>query len=359
MNQMAFELNERINTIMMQRNEFEGVLSSMVEGVMAVDMEEYILSMNEAAAFMFGCDPDEIRDRSIQVVIRNADLNHFVTKTLSSPAPVEKEIVLASNGEKFLNAHGTQLCDADGKQIGALIVLNDVTRLRKLEKIRKEFVANVSHEIKTPITAIKGFVETLRDGVVDDPAESQRFLAIIGKHVNRLEAVIEDLLKLSRIEQELEKREILLTEGNIKGVLLTAIQICEIKAKAKKIKIELSCDEQICSKIDSLLLEHAVVNLLVNAVKYSDEGSVMRVEALHTADEIIISVSDQGCGIEKKHLTRLFERFYRVDKARSREMGGTGLGLAIVKHIAQAHRGHVSVESALGKGSVFSIHLPG
>jgi len=128
---------------------------------------------------------------------------------------------------------------------------------------------------------------------------------------------------------------------------------------AVKIKIELSCDEQICSKIDSLLLEHAVVNLLVNAVKYSDEGSVVRVEALHTADEIIISVSDQGCGIEKKHLPRLFERFYRVDKARSREMGGTGLGLAIVKHIAQAHRGHVSVESALGKGSVFSIHLPG
>ncbi len=358
LNQMAVELREHIDTVMRQRNEIEAVLSSMVEGVIAVDMEERVISMNHAAAKMFGCDLAEAQGRSIQEVVRNTVLQQFVKKALSSQEAVEKEIVLSSDGERFLNGHGTLLRDAEGKQIGALIVLNDVTRLLRLEKIRREFVANVSHEIKTPITAIKGFVETLRDGAVENHEDAERFLEIIGKHVDRLEAIIEDLLSLSRIEQEAGREEVVLDEGRLKDVLETAIQVCEAGAMAKKIEIELSCAEDLLAKLDPPLLEQAVVNLIDNAIKYSNDGGTVRVEALQTGNETIISVRDQGCGIEKEHLPRLFERFYRVDKARSRQLGGTGLGLAIVKHIAQAHGGRVAVESIPGKGSTFSIHLP-
>jgi two-component system phosphate regulon sensor histidine kinase PhoR len=343
---------------MRQRNEIKAVLSSMVEGVIAVDMEERVISMNHAAARMFGCDPAEAQGRSIQEVVRNTVLQQFVKNALSSQEAVEKEIVLSSDRDRFLNGHGTLLRDAEGKQIGALIVLNDVTRLLRLEKIRREFVANVSHEIKTPITAIKGFVETLRDGAVENHEDAERFLEIISKHVDRLEAIIEDLLSLSRIEQEAEREKVVLDEGRIKDVLETAVQICEAGAMAKKIEVELSCAKEMVANLDPQLLEQAIVNLIDNAIKYSNDGGTVRVEALQRENEIIISVHDQGCGIEKKHLPRLFERFYRVDMARSRQMGGTGLGLAIVKHISQAHGGRVAVESIPGKGSTFSIHLP-
>ena len=358
MKKMALQLDERINTIIRQRNEIEAVLSSMVEGVIAVDMEERVISMNHAAAHMFGCDPSKAQGRSVQEVIRNTVLQQFVTSALSSKEPVEKDIILSFDGDRFLSGHGTLLHDAQGKQIGALIVLNDVTRIRKLEKIRRDFVANVSHEIKTPITAIKGFVETLRDGAVKNLEDAERFLSIIEKHVDRLEAIIEDLLTLSRIEREAEREDVVLAEGRVKDVLETAIQICEVSAVTKKISIELSCGEDIVAKFDPPLLEQAFVNLLDNAIKYSDEGSLIQVEVTQTDHESIVRVRDQGCGIEKKHLPRLFERFYRVDKARSRQLGGTGLGLAIVKHIAQAHGGYVAVESLPGEGSMFSLHLP-
>jgi two-component system phosphate regulon sensor histidine kinase PhoR len=359
MNEMARQLHERINTIIGQRNEIEGVLCSMIEGVIAVDMDERVLSMNNAAVRMFGCNASEAQGRSIQEIVRNTVLREFVTDTLSSVKPVERDVVLSSNGDLFLSGHGTLLQDAQGKQIGALIVLNDVTRLRRLEEIRRDFVANVSHEIKTPITAIKGFVETLREGAVKNPDDAERFLGIIEKHVERLEAIIEDLLSLSRIERGTEREENELVENSVKDVLDTAIQVCEVGAAARKIDIELSCPENLFAKMEPRLLEQAVVNLLDNAVKYSNEESSIRVEASQGEGEIILSVRDEGCGIEKKHLSRLFERFYRVDKARSRQLGGTGLGLAIVKHIAQAHGGHVNVESTPGKGSTFSIYLPG
>jgi two-component system phosphate regulon sensor histidine kinase PhoR len=358
MNQMAVELHERINTIMRQRNELEAVLSSMVEGVIAADMEERVISMNHAAAQIFDCDPSEAQGRSIQEVVRNTALHRFVTNALSSKESIEKDIVLYSDGERILNSHGTILRDSDGNRVGGLIVLNDVTRLRRLESMRRDFVANVSHEIKTPITAIKGFVETLRDGAMKNPEDAERFLGIVEKHVDRLDAIIEDLLNLSRIEQEIERDEIILHEGHIRDLLQAVIQLCEAKAAPKNIRIELSCDEDLKANIDAPLLEHAVVNLLDNAIKYSDEGSTVWVESTQADGEIIISVRDQGRGIAKEHLPRVFERFYRVDKARSRALGGTGLGLAIVKHITEAHGGHVDVKSLLGKGSTFSLHLP-
>jgi two-component system, OmpR family, phosphate regulon sensor histidine kinase PhoR len=357
-NQMAAQLRDRIDTVMQQRNEIEAMLLSMMEGVIAVDEEEHIISMNEAAAAMFSCDVATVKDRSIQEVVRNTVLHDFVKKALTSQEPVETDIVLYSDIERIINAHGTVLQGGDEHRVGALIVLNDVTRLWRLENIRRDFVANVSHEIRTPITAIKGFVETLRDGSVKDPKESKRFLGIVEKHVDRLEAIIEDLLSLSRIERGAEGEHINLHVGRIRDVLITAIQVCEIKATPKNITIELSCSDELKAAINPALLEQAVVNLIDNAVKFSDEGSTILIKAAQINGQINISIHDQGCGIEKEHLPRLFERFYRIDKARSRHMGGTGLGLAIVKHIAQAHGGRVSVESTPGKGSTFSIYIP-
>jgi len=358
MNQMAAQLSERIATVIRQRRELEAVLGSMVEGVIGVDTEERVINMNEAAAEIFECPKAEAQGRSIQEVVRNPDLQGFVKMALSREQPVEKDIFIYSGEERVLSGRGTVLRDANGWRAGALIVLNDVTRLRKLENIRKDFVANVSHEIKTPITAIKGFVETLRDSGEKTAEETERFLGIIHKHVIRLEAIIEDLMSLSRIEQGAEREELLLTKDRVQTVLQTAIQVCEGRAEEKKIAIALSCPADIAARIDAPLLEQAVVNLLDNAVKYSDPEKAVHVEAVQTNQETIIHVRDQGRGIAKEHLPRLFERFYRIDKARSRKMGGTGLGLAIVKHIVEAHGGRVEVESTLGKGSTFSIILP-
>jgi two-component system, OmpR family, phosphate regulon sensor histidine kinase PhoR len=357
LNKMASELQGQLNGIIRQRNEMEAVLSSMAEGVIALDMEERVISMNHAAGEMLACNPSEAKGRSIQEVVRNTILYDFVTRALSATGPLEKDIVISTGDVRFFNAQATNLQDASGTPIGALIVLNDFTRLRRLENIRRDFVANASHEIKTPITAIKGSVETLRDGAMNSD-DADRFLDILDRHVNRLMAIIEDLLSLSRIEQQNEKQEIDVIEGDVRQVLQSAVQLCDVAAAAKGIAVEISCPENIFAKMDVSLLEKAVVNLLDNAIKYSPDGSVIQVKAVQEENETTITVRDQGCGIEKKHLPRVFERFYRVDKARSRQLGGTGLGLAIVKHIVQVHAGKVSVESTLGKGSTFTIHLP-
>lgn len=358
LNTMAQELQKTVSTITEQRNELGAVLSSMAEGVLAMDMEERILGMNHAASVIFECDPRQVQGRTIQEVIRHPELQSLVTEALSSEGTVERDVVLYLRKERVLNGHATILRDGEGNRVGVLVVLNDITRLRKLENIRKDFVANVSHEIKTPITAIKGFVETLRDGAMQSPQDAERFLGIIQNHVLRLESLVEDLLSLSRIEEETEKEAIVLEEKPIKEVLMGAIQLCQVRAEPKQIRMELSCKEEVIARINSSLLEQAVVNLLDNAVKYSETGKSIWVEMDTKPQEISIKVRDEGCGIEKQHLERLFERFYRVDKARSRKLGGTGLGLAIVKHIMEVHGGRVSVESQPGRGSTFTLHLP-
>ena len=358
LNQMAAQLDRRIKTIVSQRNELETVLASMLEGVIAIDNEERIINVNAATAAFFNSNPEECPGRNLQEVIRNSAVQQFVRESIASKVRKEDDINLYHNGEKTLHLQSSPLLDANKEQIGTLVVFNDVTHLRRLENIRRDFVANVSHEIKTPLTAIKGFVETLQRGNVEDPAEARRFLGIIQKHADRLSSIVEDLLCLSRIEQEDEGKTIKLEEGNVNDVFQAAMQICRPKAEEKNITIRPVCDEQISATFDTTLLEQAVVNLLDNAIKYSEPKSTILLKAQRNNSEIRISVADQGIGIAKKHLPRLFERFYRVDKARSRKMGGTGLGLAIVKHIAQAHGGHISVESTLGVGSVFTIHLP-
>ncbi len=358
MNQMAAQLDDRIKTAIKQRNELEAVLSSMEEGVIAIDRDEKIISINQAAARMFKSNPSDLEQLSIQEVIRNTELQKIVKSALGSGDHTEGDIVLYQDEESILNVQTASLIDENERFIGILIVLNDVTRLRRLENMRKEFVSNVSHEIKTPLTAIKGFVETLSCGAMENPDKAKRFLNIIEKHVNRLVAIIEDLMRLSVIEQKDKNEDIKLEKGKIRSVIKTAIQVCQAKAEAKKIKVNLICPEYISAGIDPPLLEQAAVNLLDNAIKYSEAGGLIQIEAITTDTEVCISFKDYGIGIPKEHLPRLFERFYRVDKARSRKLGGTGLGLAIVKHIIQTHGGNVTVESNPGKGSNFVIHLP-
>ena len=358
MNQMAHDLEERIQAVIRQRNETQAVLSSMVEGVIALDREERILHLNEAAARLLDKPADFLRGRSIQEVMRNRDLHHLVHATLSEGANTEGDITLYQDGDRIFNIHCTLLRDPDGGSKGALLVINDVTQLRRLENMRSEFAANVSHEIKTPLTAIKGFVETLYQGAVDDPAEVDRFLGIIQKHVRRLTTIIDDLMYLSRLEQDGEARRLPLANNPVAEVIRTAVGLCRTKADEKRITVELVCEEGLTAAMDTELMEQAVVNLLDNAIKYSPAGSRIEVEARRNQQEISIHVRDQGMGIPARHLPRLFERFYRVDKARSRNMGGTGLGLAIVKHIVQAHGGRVTVESTRQRGSTFTLHLP-
>ncbi len=359
MNQMAGQLDNRIKTIDNQRHELETVLSSMVESLIAVDGRERIISLNLAAARWLGIDINKVMGRSMQEVIRDLALQKFVAETLKNQERMESDITVFQNGERVLNVKSSPLLDTNRKRKGTLIIFNDVTQLRRLENLRRDFVANVSHEIKTPLTAIKGFVETLHQGSVDNPEETARFLGIVRKHVDRLDSIIEDLLSLSRIEQEDEARTITFEMRYIREVFTTAMQICRPKAEQKQIEINQTCQDELQAKFDPSLLEQAVVNLLDNAIKYSDSGSTIFLEAAPYDGNVRISIKDQGIGIAKKHLHRLFERFYRVDKARSRKLGGTGLGLAIVKHIAQAHGGRITVESTLGKGSTFTLVLPG
>lgn len=357
LNRMAAQLDDRMKTVVSQRNELEAVLASMIEGVVAVDMEERIIRMNQAAGGMFECDPARSQGRNLQEVIRNLALQRFVVRALSSDTSISDDFVLYRGAERILNIHSTPLYDAR-QQIGTLLVINDVTQLRHLEHVRSDFVANVSHEIKTPLTAIKGFVETLQQEEVEDPQERERFLGIILKHVDRLNAILEDLLILSRIEREGAWTEMKRRSTSIREVVQTAVQVCQPRADSRQIGIVIHCPEDLHARVDATLLEQALVNLIDNAVKYSNDGSSIWIEAERNDSQFLIHIRDEGPGIPQRHLPRLFERFYRADKARSRKLGGTGLGLAIVKHIAQVHGGHVTVNSTLGKGSTFTLYLP-
>jgi two-component system phosphate regulon sensor histidine kinase PhoR len=358
LNEMAQQLADRIDIITKDKNETQAILSSMIEGVLAIDYDGRIVSINDAAAGLLKIDKKVANGKTVEEAIRNPQFIEFVKNTLAEKQPAEADISLTNNGGYFLHLQGAALTDNNKQKMGAVIVLHDITRIRQLEEIRRDFVANVSHELKTPITSIKGFVETLLDGAMKDPVQIKRFLSIIAKHSERLDAIINDLLALSRLEEDDEKRKLSFEERQLKPVLVSAVELSKVKAEQKNITVELVCDQDLTAKVNSALIEQAVINLIDNAVKYSPESSTIIVNAQKTPNEIVIKVIDQGCGIERQHLSRIFERFYVVDKARSRKLGGTGLGLAIVKHISGVHGGSVTVESSLGSGSVFAIYLP-
>jgi two-component system, OmpR family, phosphate regulon sensor histidine kinase PhoR len=361
LNQMASELDDKLRTLTQERNEREAVLSSMVEGVLAVDTEERLIAVNAAAARLLDTKPAEAEGKSIQEVVRNPDLQRVVAQTLSGHRPVEADVVMRVGAEdRDLQANGTLLqADHDTERVvGAVVVLNDVTRLKRLEAVRRDFVANVSHELKTPVTSIKGFAETLEDGALDDPVAARRFVRIIAGQADRLNSIIEDLLALSTLEQSQDSPLLQIEEADLCDVVGVALDVCGPKAEAKHIRLRETCPLSLLAPVSPPLLEQAVVNLIDNAVKFSPEGGTIDVILEATSDELVISVIDKGLGVAREHLPRLFERFYRVDSARSRNLGGTGLGLAIVKHIAQIHGGRVSVDSLVGQGSTFRIHLP-
>ncbi len=358
MNNMAAQLNDRILKEIENRSQHEAILTSMVEGVVAVNKNKEVISINQAAARWLGLNGTEVEGKNLLQHLDNPAFNEFINEALSSTKPIEQEIELDTFNVRYVQAQSSALRDSEGKLTGSVIVMHDVTRIRRLESVRQEFVGNVSHELKTPITSIKGFVETLLDGAVNDPKDAERFLNIINKQADRLHAIIEDLLSLSRIEQDEQQGSIPLSKADVSKTIKNAMENCMTKLEDKNIRFISNFKDGIMAEINEPLLEQALVNLIDNAVKYSDPDSSIKIVVSENEFETVISVQDNGCGISKEHLPRLFERFYRVDKARSRKMGGTGLGLAIVKHITQAHNGYVDVESELGEGTTFHIHLP-
>lgn len=359
-NEIAIQLNQRIETILNQRNEQEAVFSSMVEGVIAVDSSKNILRINQAAYNILKISEKNIEGVKLKNVIENKELHNLILFALQQNTPVGQEIIIHNDieHEQVLFAQSAPLLDIHKNICGTLVVFNDITKLKEFELQRKEFVANVSHELRTPLTAIQGLSETLIE--FPDLVQEKRayFIDVIHTHSIRLESIIENLLTLSKIEKETEIDEIDLVEESITLALSNAIFLCKDKALKRNIDIILNNAEEIVFKHNSSLIEQAIINLLNNAIKYSDGNSEIKITVTKQNNEIKISVADKGSGIPEEHLSRLFERFYRVDKARSRQLGGTGLGLSIVKHIALAHKGTVTVSSEINKGSIFSIILP-
>ena len=352
------QLVERSLTIGRQGTQQEAVLGSMIEGVLAVDASQRIVSINRAAADLLGLDPATVLGRPIQEVVRNADLRQFALQAIDCRETVEDDLVLRAARDRTLRVRGTPLNDPSGEG-GAVIVLNDITDIRHLENVRRDFVANVSHELKTPVASIKGFVETLLEGRVDDPADRRRFLEIIGRQSDRLGTIIDDLLALSRIEQAEGMGDLPLEHVPVADVLAAVVAECGPRADERSITIEVDSPPRLGAEVNAPLLEQALINLVDNALKYSEPGGRVVVAVAPTVDGMLEwIVRDQGSGIGAEHLPRLFERFYRVDKGRSRRLGGTGLGLSIVKHIVQAHGGTVAVESTPGVGSTFRVLLP-
>ncbi|HQO23683.1 MAG TPA: ATP-binding protein [Spirochaetota bacterium] len=357
---MAVELEDKISHLEFKNSEQSAILKSMVEGVIAIDMNHRILLINDAACRILSAEHCKASGKLIQETIRNTKIQEFITSIVKSRLSIsdKKELQLNSEGHDiFVQIQGSPLQNAKGQTIGAVIVLHDITDIKKLENIRREFVANVSHELRTPLTSIKGFVETL----VDEEQSSEdktKFLNIIQKHVDRLNSIIEDLLTLATLEKEEKEDDFELSDSKADSIINNVKEICVQKAKTKNITVnsEISYDGTVrCSQP---LIEQALLNLVDNAIKYSPEGSEVTIRCFNNTEGISLSVTDKGQGINQMHFEKIFERFYRIDKSRSRKEGGTGLGLSIVKHIMNLHKGKATVESEVGKGSVFTLVIP-
>ena len=364
LNTMRAKLVSQITTIERDRNQLETVLDAMVEGVIAINSREHIVFINDAAAGALETTPAEATGRLLWEVSRDPALGRFLeeakkeggVKTFQWSLPVgethyyELTIAPVIAPERV---EETTMKESPSH----ILVFHDITRLRKLERVRMDFIANVSHELKSPLTSIKGFVETLREGGLQEPGKAVEFLEIIDRHAQRLDNLVSDLLELSAIESPdfvPDRQPMSLVEAAEKAKELLAQKISE-----KRLNVEVRTKSEVPkTKADRARMEQVFLNLLDNAVKYTDEGGEISISIEAVNGSVQVEVADTGIGIPSKDLPRIFERFYRVDKARSRELGGTGLGLAIVKHIVLQHGGDIRAESTPGKGTTITFSIP-
>ena len=355
LNQTASRLDRTIRTLTEERNLSAAILGSMVEGVAVVNAGERLVFANPGFASILGLDVPPVAGSSLLEVVRQTELIGAVRRVLAGEPRVESEIVTGTLRQHYFAA--TVASVREGETSGAVIVLHDITDLRKLERIRRDFVANVSHEFRTPLTAIQGFAETLIGGAIDDPQNRGRFLAIILEHSRRLARLTEDLLRLSQMDAE--QLELEIRAVSVAQLIESCYETAQRRAADKGLTLSLNLPSQLPDvAADNRRLQEVLQNLLDNAIQYTLPGGKIVLSAETRGDEVIFTVADTGIGIPQADQPRIFERFYRVDVARSREAGGTGLGLSISKHLVEAHGGRIWVESDVGVGSKFHFAVP-
>jgi two-component system phosphate regulon sensor histidine kinase PhoR len=356
LNQTAAKLDQTIRTLTEERNQSAAILASMEEGVAVINNDQHMIFCNAAFCRAAGVSSAGWEGRPVVELIRHADLLSLIRQALTGNEAVHGEVTVGSVRTRSFAVTSVPV-RSDASTAGAVMVLHDITEIRRLERARRDFVANVSHEFKTPLTAIQGFSETLLEGALEDGGNRQRFIEIIHEHALRLGRLTDDLLRLAQIEAgQLQLRSEPIA---VADVIEPCIEITRVKAAQKGLILEVhSAPGLPAMQGDARSLQGVVQELLDNAVRYSSEGGRISITTSHKESEILISVSDTGIGIPKADQDRIFERFYRTDPARSRESGGTGLGLAIAKHLIEAHGGRIKVESEVGKGSTIAIILP-
>jgi two-component system, OmpR family, phosphate regulon sensor histidine kinase PhoR len=360
-NASAQRLADQLIGLQRETQQWSALFTSLREGLFSIDEEYRVLTMNLGACRMLGVNSSEsLAGRPLLDLTRNANLNDYLRSLLggeSGALEQELDLPLESGRSATYLLSGVRFTLGLGKQRAALVLMKDMSRLKHLENMRKEFVANVSHELKTPITSIKGYTEMAISGLDDKPADVARFLAIVERQADRLNAIVDDLLYLSRLEQGDESMVEGATVQDLRLTVNQAAQICAARAIENQVRVLVELPA-LPLLANHRLLENALINLLDNGIKYSPAGTTVQVTAEQDAQTIRLQVRDQGRGIPAEHLDRIFERFYRVDKSRDRRSGGTGLGLSIVKHIMRVHGGQVLVQSTVGKGSTFTLVLP-
>jgi two-component system phosphate regulon sensor histidine kinase PhoR len=355
LNDSAARLDRAIRTLTEERNLSSAILGSMVEGVAVVNSGERLVFANEGFAEILELGVPPQSGSSLVETVRQTELIEAVRAVLSGAPRVEAEIVTGTLRQHFFAATVASVKAAENS--GAVIVLHDITDLRKLERVRRDFVANVSHEFKTPLTAIQGFAETLLAGAMDDPQNRIRFLQIILDHSRRLARLTDDLLELSKMDADRVDLEV--DRLSVSQFVQSCIETTQRSAAEKNLRVSVNLKNSLPDiAADRRRLAEVLQNLLDNAVQYTPSGGRITVSASSDGEEVEFTVSDTGIGIPKVDQPRIFERFYRVDVARSREVGGTGLGLSIAKHLVEAHGGRIWVESEVGQGSQFHFTVP-
>ncbi|HPM42796.1 MAG TPA: ATP-binding protein, partial [Candidatus Omnitrophota bacterium] len=355
LNKMAQDIEDKIKEIQTQHQKLAAIFNSMVEGVIVLDGNGHIVSVNHTIEKIFSVMKKDVQGKPFLEAIRNNDLADVVSSVLGKGQGQSAELALLYPVRRIFEVSATPIFD-NNNVTGSLVVIHDITQIRRLETMRSDFIANVSHELKTPLTSIKGFIETLLEGAMDDKENSRNFLAIIQDHAERLDTLVSDLLSLSHLESKeisLEKEDVELSR--LVGRVALGFE-SQLRGKAIEIKNELK--DGLVVKVDKHRLEQVFTNLIDNGIKFNKNKGSIKIYCHDLKDKVKIFVEDSGIGIPEKDIPRIFERFYRVDKARSRELGGTGLGLCIVKHIVELHGGNVGVESVESSGSKFWLILP-